>query len=408
MQIVGLDVGRNTCVAVSLSEFPAIPLKHFASIRNECIRLNADRSGVEKLMALKPDGIVLEPTGSWYSAFWKDVANFFSIPLYWVGHADLAHQRGAYGFKNKRDDEDAFCLACTYFDDRFINKLGEKRYLRFEPEVMAIRQKFLELEMLDKHRTAGINQLRQRLCREFPEAAEQRIVESEKLGFSPFLGWLAGEYSYSRGENKYNKSIAKDMGIAIQSFTRNHARRLVQIERESSEIELEMIQLMNTDEFYPYLQVFKRFGFGTRNQVILLTQIYPFSKFLVNGKSWVEYELPPMSRHAKEQPKAQKRHRSLRQFQAYLGLSYKLKQSGDSLKKAFLGSDIVRSHLYIWAVGKIRTKPVGFNVSGHIGDELTTKVLDLTARGVEGSDKITRLVFRATALLFKELYKELY
>lgn len=405
MRVLGLDVGRNTCVGVLLSEFPSNPVQYFKTIRNEFVRLNADRDGVNKLLELKPDVIVLEPTGSWYSAFWADAAKCYSIEVAWIGHADLAHQRGSYGFKNKRDDEDAFCLALTYFDERFVDRLGNKRFLRFEPQVLKLRRKFLDIEMLDKHRTMGINQLRQRLCHEFPEAAEQRILPNDKTGVSPFLLWLAEEDTYKRVEKKYADSIAREVGITLQTFTRNHARRLVQVERETQEIREEILELLNTDEFYPYLQVFKRFGFGFTNQLLLLSQIYPFSKFLVDGKPWVEYELPPIGRYGRGDGKAQKRNRSLRQFQAYLGLSFKLKQSGDKLSKSFLGSTMVRSHLYIWAVGKIRTRPASFAVDTAIGELLSDKVAELTAKGVEGSDKVTRVVFRATALLYKELVK---
>jgi hypothetical protein len=128
---------------------------------------------------------------------------------------------------------------------------------------------------------------------------------------------------------------------------------------------------------------------------------------------------------------------SLRAFQAYLGMSYKLKQSGDKLCKKFLGSDLVRSHLYMWAVDNIR-KPDGdfrpadfvtksekgqfihaftpkdlygecslFRLSTPIGWELNKKLVELAYDGVEGSDKVIRVMFRATALLYRELCKEL-
>ena len=41
--------------------------------------------------------------------------------------------------------------------------------------------------------------------------------------------------------------------------------------------------------------------------------------------------------------------RSLRKFQAYLGLSYSYSQSGDKKTRQFHGSTLVRSHLYVWA-----------------------------------------------------------
>jgi hypothetical protein len=61
----------------------------------------------------------------------------------------------------------------------------------------------------------------------------------------------------------------------------------------------------------------------------------------VEGKRSIEWE-------EGRNGKMQKRDRSLRSFQAYMGLSYSLKQSGDQKTKKFHGSTLVRSHLYAW------------------------------------------------------------
>lgn len=191
MNIIGIDVGRCNVVAAALDCFPDNPQRYFNEHRSEFVRLSIDRSGVNALLAMNPDGLVLEPTGGWYSAFWAELARSKEIPIYWVGHADLSYQRGSYGFQNKRDDEDAFCLALTYFDHRFIDRQGRKRWLRFDEGTIAtVRQKFLELEQIDKVKTSLINQTRQRLAYEFPEASERQSKPSRKLHFSPFWGWI--------------------------------------------------------------------------------------------------------------------------------------------------------------------------------------------------------------------------
>jgi hypothetical protein len=41
-------------------------------------RRRRDRASVEKLLWLNPDGIVLEPSGYWYSAFWASVATQYN------------------------------------------------------------------------------------------------------------------------------------------------------------------------------------------------------------------------------------------------------------------------------------------------------------------------------------------
>jgi hypothetical protein len=412
MNIIGLDVGRCNIVAAALDHFPVNPQRYFNEHRSDFVRLSVDRVGVDALLAMKPDGLVLEPTGGWYSAFWRELATTKGIPVYWVGHADLSYQRGSYGFQNKRDDEDAFCLALTYFDDRFINRQGSKRFLRLDDGAIArVREKFLELEQIDKIKTALINQTRQRLAYEFPEVAERNIQPSKKLHCSPFWAWLAGEYSYPRIVNDYKRSVAHEASIQLSPYTQLHARSIITLEKRQYATETELIRLLELPEFHSYIKVFKRFRFGLRNQALLLLQCYPFEKFLVDGQPWIEWELATpkhkkrMKDEAKPNPKRQKRHRSLRSFQAYLGLSYKLKQSGDSLKKKFLGSDLVRAHLYMWCVSMVCTRKLTPNLT--VGKELLEKLDKLEYNGVEGSDKVTRLLFRATALLFQELVKEL-
>jgi hypothetical protein len=79
--------------------------------RSSILRLTTDVKSVDKLLSFAPSAIVLEPTGSWYSEFWARVAKQNNIDVCWVGHSELAARRKGYGFTNKRDDEDAYCLA---------------------------------------------------------------------------------------------------------------------------------------------------------------------------------------------------------------------------------------------------------------------------------------------------------
>ena len=158
--------------------------------------------GLRKLLELKPDALILEPTGHWYAHFWVSAANKNDIQIYWVGNADLDKQRGSYGFTNKRDEEDALCLAACYFDNRFVDVHNNKRFL-------------------------------------------------------------------------------------------------------------------------PYYY----------------------------GEAWIEYD--------ESNGKLQKRDRSLRKFQAFMGLAYSYKQSGDKASRKFHGSTLIRSHLYAWAVCMVAPKKNG-------------------------------------------------
>lgn len=407
-KIVGLDVGNSYAVAAALAEFPSNPQRYFSQHRREIVKLSNSKTGVEAFKALEPAGIVLEPTGGWYSSFWREVARSLDLPVFWVGHADLSYQRGSYGFKNKTDPEDAFCLVLTFFDERFVDRHGVKRFLNYQDgAVEQLRRRVLELAQLDKVKTALINQTRQRLALEFPEAARRR-TDPGKKDFSPFWGWLAGEYSYKLIRDCYASSIAHELGTEIQPYTKAHAGRIVGIERQQAAIEAEVRELLRSDEFRPYVKVFKRFGFGFRNQCLLLLWCFPFEKFLIEGKPLIERELIER-KDEKGKPtgelKETNRNRSLRSFQAYLGMSYKLKQSGDSLKKSFLGSDVVRSSLYMWCVDHIC--PESASQHTKVRKRLCEKRDELDKAGVSGKDKVTRLLFKTTDLLFQELVREL-
>jgi hypothetical protein len=403
MIILGLDVGRASAVGFVLDIFPDNAKQHFTRNRQNILRLKTDSDSVEKVLSIAPDAIVLEPTGSWYSLFWAKVAKSNGIQVCWIGHADLAAQRKSYGFINKRDDEDAFCLALCWLDPTFINIHGRKRFLTWYDcdRVNEIRANFYDLEQLDKLRTAFINQLRQRLALEFPEAATQAIRQSVKLGYSPFIGWLAGLHQYTRIENKYKRSIVHTLDINLSDYTRAHAASIINLELRGSAIERWLDRAIDFNSFAPYLKVFALFGFGQRLTVLMLIQIYPLEKFLVDGKPWIEEEIG-----SNEKP--QLRHRSLRSFQLYLGLGYKWVQSGEKTVRVLSGSSVCRSHLYIWAFDRI-TPEGNRRLQTNIGQDLGKKY-DKLRRGevkIAGKDAIIRVLFKASRMLFEELCREL-
>ena len=398
MNIVGLDVGNSYAVSCCLNSFPPLIQQYFKRHRDTFERLSANEAGVKKLLSLKPDGIVLEPTGHWYSHFWYRVAITNGIAVYWIGHSDLASQRGSYGFPNKRDDEDALCLAATFFDDRFIDEFGNKRFLNYynDETIAHLRQTFLEKEQLAKLRTGAIAILRQRLSYEFPECAIRALNISHTREFTPVIGWLAGIHSDKRYENLYDRSIARQLDIKISDYTRSHSFAIVELERRiMAHYEL-LDGIVKQSEFKHYNEVFDRFGFGLDNRALLLYHVYPIDKFLVDGSCWVEYE--------KSKGKRQKRDRSLRKFQSFLGMSYRLSQSGDSVKRKFGGSSIVRSHLYVWAVCQIAPSRHGYRVDTEIGRKLSDRYIEMREiQKIKGKDALIRILFKATRMLFYEL-----
>lgn len=414
MRIIGLDVGQGCAVACVLDHFPVNIQQHFKTLRknrhrdctsrgnldvlhSQFYKLKCDRSSVEKLLSLQPDAIVLEPSGFWYSAFWEQVATKNNIDVCWIGHTDLASLRKSYGFTNKRDDEDALSLAASYFDERFITDRGEKRYLSYyrHIELNQLRSLWHAKEQLAKIRSSMIAQIKQRLNYEFPEMASKQFKISPVQGFTPFLGWLAGVSSNNRYERLFDSSIARSLDISISDYTLSHAIALIELEKRLSLALLELEHILNFAEFAKYIEVFDRFGFGLSNKVLLLLHVYPFEKFLVNGAPHVDYELSKNN-------KLIKRRRSLRSFQAFLGLSYSISQSGARTTKKFHGSTMMRSHLYAWALCQIC--PKNYKVNTEIGRELSDRYQQLRENN-KGKDSIIRILFKATRMLFYELNK---
>lgn len=396
--VIGLDVGRNSAVAAALETFPPNVLAFFKENRQKIVKIKPDLNGFQYLNSLNPTTLVMEPTGVWYSAIWHQWAKSQNVKVLWVGHADLKAQRGHYGFRNKRDPEDALTLACCALDDRFVDTHGKPRFLQFDDgEVGRLRKLCLQDEQLSKLRTQVINQIRQRLALEWPEASETAFQIGPK-GYSPVPGFVAGINTSTRIKNRRAQSVAVSQGLEFDQYTIDHCKALVTLEQRIVAVRAEMVKVCQTPSLLPYYQVLTNFGFGPGLAPLMLTQVYPFSQFLVDGKPVIEWE-----QNAKGD--WQKRNRSLRSFQAYLGMAYKMAQSGDKLIKKFSGSSLIRSHLYIWAISQMSGKGTSFKTNTSQGKELDAKLKKLASGGVTGSDKIIRFMFKVTERLWSELLK---
>jgi hypothetical protein len=268
--------------------------------------------------------------------------------------------------------------------------------LTVNQSITRIRELFNSKEQLQKIRTGLIAQLRQRLSYEFPEAARQKLTISPVKGYTPIIFWLATGIKNTRYDNKYQQSVAPELGITITDYTRDHAQSIINLELRITQTMSAITKAIAAPQFQVYNAVFDRFGFGLNTRALLLFNLYPFEKFLVNQKPWIEYE--------RSLGKLQKRDRSLRKFQAFCGLSYSYKQSGDKIKRKFHGNAQIRSHLYIWAVVTVsRTKNINHSP---IRQELSDRYQELR-QSVKGKDALTRILFKLTRMLFYELVKEL-
>ncbi len=356
-KVLGIDIGARFVVAFSLSELPVgISYPNFyrqnAKLAISKIRMDNSKEGssvslkdaIELLTEIKPDVIVMEPTGVWYSRLWASLAKYLHIEVKWIGHADLAHLRGAYGFKDKDDRTDAFCLAVSYFDPIFN---AGNSWLHWKTGTIAdVNDRLLEIKSLESTTKILAQQIRQRLKYEFPEVADRAITNSRTGdGFTAWVGYIAGVHTYKRIENERAKSISTELSIDISPYTIDHAGSIVMNQIREQKLKADLSNSLLDPCFDKYRETFELFGFGSIMQSTVLSNIYPIEKFLVNGK-------PNIDRYEDDRGK-HKKNTSLAGFQLSLGMGKRLIESGGSTSLIYSGSSFARKMLYCWIVTNV-------------------------------------------------------
>jgi hypothetical protein len=252
----------------------------------------------------------------------------------------------------------------------------------------------LRLAHLNRVQNPIVNRLRQDLTWQFPEVAFVESKRAKNSGQVPLLwGWLAGE----RSSNRYDNLYAKSVGLGLTDSVRHHAQRLCSIEREEFAIETELHELLSDSRFEVYRQVFQKFGFGSRLQAILLSQIYPLENYL-DAEGLPEVQI----RKGRRSGKPTKRHLSLRRFQKALGCAPTEQSSGDSHRKKVVGgSDLCRKALWQWVFTRIevrRSRPKN-EIALQLGAYLDAE----KAAGKPVALVRSRVAAKAVRLLFREL-----
>ncbi|WP_242017275.1 MULTISPECIES: hypothetical protein [Microcystis] len=426
MKILGIDVSRNWAIVVLLCEFPTVsplqysknigePIKGYQRMKgniklNEiAYKLECNAEAIKIIKSLAVDAIILEPTGYWYSSFWVNCAKKLGMDIYWISHQQTKINRQHY-FKTKNKDDylDALTIALTYFDKSGLDELGNPPILNNYDydSIDLLRRTFHEREQLDKNKNSLINQLRQRLCCEYPEIAQRDFDYIGVNGFNPSLGHIAGLGNNSR--------IKNTVGTGISEFSQLLAKDIVAYQDRIADKEQQLIEILELEQFKLYCQVFDQFLFGTVTKSLLLLHCYPIERFLVNGKPYFRGE----------------RDISLRKFQAYLGLGYSYQISGDTsakqdkVKKSWKGSDLMRSHLYAHALVTIcPNKPAKTEILGKLKDswfnprihiyydhencQRIKKRKELPSFKALGKDGLCRLLFYETRLLYQLLTENL-
>jgi uncharacterized protein involved in tolerance to divalent cations len=356
-KVLGIDIGARFVVAFSLSELPvgkSYPefYKRNAKIAISKIRMDNSKEGssvnlkdaIGLLAEIKPDVIVMEPTGVWYSRLWAKLAEHLGIEVKWIGHGDLAHLRGAYGFKDKDDRTDACCLAISYFDPIFNST---NSWLYWKTGVIAdVNDRLLEIKSLESTTKILVQQIRQRLKYEFPEVADRTISNARtKDGFTPWIGWLADIHHYGLIRNQYAKSIATELSIGISQYTRDHAAAICGTQIREIRLKADLSNSLLDPCFDKYRETFELFGFGCVMQSTMLANIYPIEKFLLGGKPHIDRYEDDRGKH--------KKNMSLAGFQISLGMGKRLIESGGSTSLIYSGSSFARRTLYAWIMPNV-------------------------------------------------------
>jgi uncharacterized protein involved in tolerance to divalent cations len=356
-KVLGIDIGAKFVVAFSLTELPvgiAYPefYKRNAKFSLSKIRMDNSKEGssvnlkdaIELLKELKPDVIVMEPTGVWYSRLWGRIAEHLGIEVKWIGHASLSHLRGAYQFKDKDDRTDAFCLAVSYFDPIFN---ASNSWLTWRTGAIAdVNDRLLEIKSLESTTKILIQQIRQRLKYEFPEVADRAISNARTPeGFTAWIGWLADIHHYTLIKNQRAKSIATELSIEISQYTRDHAAAIVGNQIREIRLKSDLCQSLLDPAFDKYRETLELFGFGYVMQATVLTNIYPMEKFLLAGKPHIDRYEDDRGKH--------KKNMSLGGFQISLGMGKRLIESGGNTTLIYSGSSFARKMLYSWIVTNV-------------------------------------------------------
>jgi hypothetical protein len=359
--VLGIDIGAKFVVGFYLDTVPTPPYKdwYLKHGKNRLYKLKFDNNkdkdktpgvklngAIELIQSLQPDQIVMEPTGVWYSRIWHEIAQQLDIEVKWIGHQDLHFMRGSYGFNDKDDRKDAFCLALTAFDPTF----DPKRWIAWRCELAGeIHRTLLEVKGLEATSVPITNQLRQRLKHEFPEIADRSIGNNRSAGgFTAWIGYLAGIHTFTRIKNEHKRSIATQLSIEISDYTRARALDLANHQILESQLDQKLRTLLAHPDLERYIKVLDRVGFGLRLKAAIISNIYPFEKFLSEGVRVVDRWEDDLGWH--------KRDRSRAAFQISLGMGKRLIESGGTTKWRYAGSGMARCLLHQWTVSHVLLK----------------------------------------------------
>ncbi|MEA5447956.1 transposase [Leptolyngbya sp. CCNP1308] len=418
-----MDISKGVATCVMLESVPENLVNFARSKEFVYWHIKPCTEDLEAIAQLQPELIAFEPSGGKYEAAFKNFFRQRELPFRQVAGRRLATYR-AEAQLTKDDHFDALAIAAYALEkrqerDAFIPDTP--------PEIENLRQHWLQRHSLMKQRTGMINRLRQNLAAEFPEAMEFTAVwDWGQQGSSTLIDWLTGDRAdkhTQKWENRYSggkrrvkgKTVEQppSCGTGLSPYTKMIARQLREAEAAIAELEGAIAVIMAKPEYQPYIEAMDKIGFSISIKAIWLSRIYPFDKFLDEGRERT-------SQRMSNKGKWRTHNHSLAQFKAALGAAIDIPRSGTSGgiaptrrrsrgkiktedKKKPIGCKFCRVVFWQWAMVRIETK----NACNEVAIVLQGKRDEWKAAGKNLFQRSGLLHGYAAKLLYRELKRQL-
>lgn len=338
-KVIGADACKGRLVCISLDSLPTrARVGEIYRDKSDYFDIDVSASGLSYLLSLKPDVLVLEPTGVNYIKFWVTKCAESGVKVALVGHKQSNRYRENLNLPDKDDEADALALACYYIEHR----ADPLQFARIRDDVTSkLRDVALRLKHIDRIQSPILNRLQQDLAWALPEVGGSVCAVL-------FWRWLAG---YSKSA-RYDKLAIDTCGLGITQNMQAMGKLLVDLWRQKAILEGEMLDLLADPQFDRDRQVMEKYYLPKIAQAMIISQYYPLDNFLgSDGEPIVQ--LARSRRTGTECYKPV----SLRRFRKALGVAPVREASGKSptkTKKA--GSRLCRIQLWLWLFSTFERK----------------------------------------------------
>ena len=289
---------------------------------------------------------------------------------------------------DKDDKADALALACWGWD--YLDM--PRRFVKIKTPVLArIQDISLRLYFYTRLRNMLINRIKQDLAYQFPEMTGYKTKRTSFKDAPLFWKWLAGD----RVNLKYDRLLESSCGLGLTDDTTFNSQLLIDIWSQERNLEVELYELMESDYFVPYMEIFQLFKFGLRTCGIFLAQVYPFGKFMGDDG------LPEVVRERGKNGLT-KRYLSLRRFTKLIGLAPVRQWSGDNQFQIMKsGNQTCRNIWRLWSFTTI--EPENKRPKNRVGEELEKVLIKGRRQNQPGKKTRAKICEKAGKLLFYEL-----